>query len=65
MESFLILLPLKNYKWTVLSGRFQFFHNPIDSTIASTDDVSIYGTSRNAPLSASFIAARVTALGSL
>ena len=40
------------------------FHNPIDFSIASMEDRSRAGSSRNAPLSTSFIAARVVAFGS-
>ena len=42
----------------------QFFHNPIDFSIASSDDRSSAASLRNMPLSTSAIAARVVALGS-
>jgi len=56
-EAFVILF--------VLGGRVQFLHNPMERSIASTEDKSRGLELRNAPLWASFIAASVISLGSL
>lgn len=56
-EAFVILF--------VLGGRVQLLHNPMERSIASTEDKSRGVVFRRAPLCASFIAASVTSLGSL
>ena len=49
----------------VLCSGVQLLHNPMERSIASTEDKSRGVELRNAPLWASFIAARVVSLGSL
>ena len=49
----------------VLGGGVQLLHNPMERSIASTEDRSRGVELRNAPLWASFMAASVVSLGSL
>lgn len=46
-------------------GWFEFFHKPMDFSIVSIEVISSSGTFLKAPLSASFMAASVTAFGTL
>lgn len=48
----------------ILRRSFEFLHNPIDFSIDSIELISSSGAFRRLPLSASFIAAIVVALGS-
>lgn len=48
----------------ILGCGFEILHSPIDFSIASIDDMSSGASLSSTPLSASFIAAKVTALGS-
>ena len=48
----------------VLTAGFEFFHNPMDFSIASIEERFRAGSLRRRPLAASSIASSVTALGS-
>lgn len=47
----------------VLGSGLEDFHNPIDFSIASMEDMSRGGSLSRMPLSASFMAAKVTSFG--